>query len=66
MRGTANPDRDPIWSYRPSRGDVEAEGPLASELWLRFQISYLSGFPCIMGIALLYAHYIGFEAFDPS
>jgi hypothetical protein len=35
-------------------------------LWLRFQISYLSGFPCIMGIALLYAHYIGFEAFDPS
>lgn len=35
-------------------------------LWLRFQLSYLSGFPCIMSIALLYAHYIGFEAFDPS
>ena len=35
-------------------------------LWLRFQLSYLSGFPCIMGIALLYVHYIGFEAFDPS
>ena len=29
-------------------------------------LSYLSGFPCIMGIALLYAHYIGFEAFNPS
>lgn len=35
-------------------------------LWLRFQLSYLSGFPCIMGIALLFAHYIGFEAFNPS
>ena len=35
-------------------------------LWLRFQLSYLSGFPCIMGIALLYAHYIGFETFNPS
>ena len=35
-------------------------------LWLQFQLSYLSGFPCIMGIALLYAHYIGFEAFNPS
>ena len=35
-------------------------------LWFRFQLSYLTGFPCIMGIALLYAHYIGFEAFNPS
>jgi hypothetical protein len=35
-------------------------------LWLRFQLNYLSGFPCIMGIALLYAHYIGFDAFSPS
>lgn len=35
-------------------------------LWLRFQVSYLSGFPCIMGIALLYAHYIGFAEFNPS
>jgi hypothetical protein len=35
-------------------------------LWLRFQLSYLSGFPCIMGIAILYAHYIGFAAFVPT
>lgn len=35
-------------------------------LWLRFQLNYLRGFPCIMGIALLYAHYIGFDAFNPS
>lgn len=35
-------------------------------LWFRFQLSYLTGFPCIMGITLLYAHYIGFEAFNPS
>lgn len=38
----------------------------APRLWLRLQLNYLSGFPCIMGIALLYAHYIGFEAFNPS
>lgn len=35
-------------------------------LWLRFQLNYLCGFPCIMGIALPYAHYIGFNAFGPS
>ena len=39
---------------------------LIPRLWLRFQLSYLTGFPCIMGIALLYAHYIGFAAFNPS
>ena len=38
----------------------------APRLWLRFQLSYMSGFPCIMGIALLYAHYIGFSEFNPS
>lgn len=35
-------------------------------IWLRFQLSYMSGFPCIMGISWLYAHYIGFGAFNPS
>lgn len=35
-------------------------------LWLQFQLNYLSGFPCIMGIALFFAHYIGFDAFNPS
>lgn len=35
-------------------------------VWLRFQLAYMSGFPCIMGIALLYAHYIGFARFNPS
>lgn len=35
-------------------------------LWLRFQLSYMTGFPCIVGIALLYAHYIGFAEFNPS
>jgi NO-binding membrane sensor protein with MHYT domain len=39
---------------------------LVPRLWLRFQFAYMSGFPCIMGIALLYAHYIGFAAFNPS
>jgi len=35
-------------------------------VWLHFQLSYLCGFPSILAIAVLYAHYIGFEAFDPS
>lgn len=35
-------------------------------VWLHFQLSYLCGFPCILAIAALYAHYIGFEAFNPS
>ncbi len=35
-------------------------------IWLHFQLSYFRGFPCILGIALLYAHYIGFAAFNPS
>lgn len=36
------------------------------KIWLHFQISYLTGFPCIMGIAVLFAHYVGFSEFIPS
>lgn len=36
------------------------------KVWLHFQLSYLRGFPCILAIAILYAHYIGFAAFIPS
>lgn len=39
---------------------------LLPRIWLHFQLSYFCGFPCIMAIAALYAHYIGFAAFDPS
>ncbi len=39
---------------------------LLPRVWLHFQLSYFCGFPCIMAIAALYAHYIGFEAFNPS
>lgn len=35
-------------------------------VWLHFQMSYLCGFPSILAIAVLYAHYIGFAAFVPS
>ena len=35
-------------------------------LLLHFQLSYICGFPSILVIAVLYAHYIGFDAFDPS
>lgn len=34
--------------------------------WLHFQLAYLLGFPSILAIAVLYAHYIGFAAFIPS
>jgi hypothetical protein len=34
-------------------------------VWLHFQLAYLRGFPSILAVALLYAHYIGFDAFDP-
>jgi hypothetical protein len=34
--------------------------------WLNFQLSYLCGFPSILAIAILYAHYLGFAAFEPS
>ena len=54
-------------------GSIRRQGPmsrlvssLSIQLWLRFQLNYLGGFPYIMGIALLYAHYIGFDAFNPS
>jgi hypothetical protein len=36
------------------------------KVWLHFQLSYLCGFPSILAIAILYAHYIGFAAFMPS
>lgn len=39
---------------------------LIPRIWLHFQLSYFCGFPCIMAIAALFAHYIGFEAFNPS
>jgi len=36
------------------------------KVWLHFQLSYLCGFPSILAIAILYAHYIGFAEFIPS
>ncbi len=36
------------------------------KVWLHFQLSYLCGFPSILAIAILFAHYIGFAAFVPS
>ena len=35
------------------------------KVWLHFQLSYLRGFPSILAIAILYAHYIGFSTFVP-
>jgi hypothetical protein len=36
------------------------------KVWLHFQLSYLCGFPSILAIAILHAHYIGFAEFIPS
>lgn len=36
------------------------------KVWLHFQLSYMCGFPSILAIAILFAHYIGFAAFVPS
>ena len=33
------------------------------KVWLHFQLAYLCGFPSILAIAILYAHYIGFSTF---
>lgn len=35
-------------------------------VWLHLQLAYFLGFPSIMAIAVLYAHYIGFVDFIPS
>ncbi|ODU70400.1 MAG: hypothetical protein ABT11_08415 [Novosphingobium sp. SCN 66-18] len=34
-------------------------------VWLHFQLAYFLGFPSILAIAVLYAHYIGLDAFIP-
>lgn len=33
---------------------------VAPRLWVRWQINYLLGAPAILGIAIYYAHYLGF------
>jgi hypothetical protein len=33
----------------------------APRLWIRWQINYLLGAPAILGIAIYYAHYLGFD-----
>jgi hypothetical protein len=39
---------------------------LLPKVWLNWQLSYMLGFPTIMAIGILYAHHIGFDAFNPS
>ena len=34
---------------------------VAPRLWIRWQINYLLGAPAILGIAIYYAHYLGFD-----
>lgn len=60
-----------MYEIRSGKVELPREGRrrkllVLPRIWLRFQLSYLTGFPCIMGIALLYAHYIGIAQFNPS
>ncbi len=60
-----------IWDIKTGALSLKADTArekalLLPRVWLHFQLSYFCGFPCIMAIAALYAHYIGFDAFNPS
>lgn len=50
---------------RPPHKSVAGRILWLPRVWLHFQLAYLLGFPSILAIAVLYAHYIGFEAFMP-
>lgn len=50
----------------PPRRSVMGYALWLPKVWLRFQLAYFCGFPSIVFIALVYAHHIGFAAFDPS
>lgn len=51
---------------RPPRSSVAGWILWSPRVWLHFHLAYFLGFPSILAIAVLYAHYIGFEAFIPS
>jgi len=51
---------------RPPQKSVAACILWLPRVWLHFQLAYFLGFPSILAIAVLYAHYIGLEAFIPS
>ncbi len=60
-----------IWDIKTGQLDLTTQTTkqkilLLPRVWLHFQLSYFCGFPCIMTIAVLYAHYVGFAAFNPS
>ncbi|SLK08002.1 hypothetical protein [Novosphingobium mathurense] len=50
---------------RPPQKSVVAWILWLPRVWLHFQLAYFLGFPSILAIGVLYAHYIGFAAFMP-
>lgn len=60
-----------LWDIKTGHLDLRAHSLrgkllLLPRIWFHWQLCYFTGFPCILAIAVLYAHYIGFSAFIPS
>ncbi|MBK8375829.1 MAG: hypothetical protein IPL18_13625 [Sphingomonadales bacterium] len=60
-----------IWDIKTGALELPAETwkqklLLLPRVWLNWHLSYMLGFPTIMAIAILFANYIGFDAFNPS
>lgn len=60
-----------IWDIKTGALELRAETLrgkllLLPRVWLHWQLAYMLGFPTIIAVALLFAHYIGFGEFNPS
>lgn len=60
-----------IWDVKTGVLDLRADSLkdkliLLPRLWLHWQLAYMLGFPTILAVAILFAHHIGFGAFNPS
>ena len=57
------PRTSSIWrrdSHPTASGKPGAVHLVAPRLWVRWQLNYLLGAPAILGIAIYFAHYLGF------
>jgi hypothetical protein len=49
-------------SWRPATVDLHDRLLMLPRLWFHWQKAYFTGFPVILGIAIYFAHHIGFGA----
>ncbi len=47
-------------NWRPPIGRLQDRALLIPRVWFHWQKAYFSGFPVILGIAIYFAHHIGF------